>query len=223
MSSPILIRPRWAINNQFTLPLITQGTGKLSVRGLFQVFLPVTLFLDSLFDESEGLLKKRSVAETDQLQIFRSIESILSTMGVDGRACLLRTICELQSYPIMNNGLMGEILILVLTPKRGENDFLRDYQEAEKVGRTRNATAKGCGRQFPNCPFSVFDVIKKWSKAPQTVQTVYFDDYNDNKDSSIQEISSAKNSDNELATDEGASTNLVAEKKAFKPAFRKQW
>ncbi|XP_065562338.1 uncharacterized protein LOC136028426 isoform X2 [Artemia franciscana] len=199
MSSAILIRPRWAINNQFTLPLVTQGTGKLSVRGLFQVFLPFTLFLDSLFDESEGVVSKRSVAETDQLQIFRTLESVLSTMGVDGRACLLRTICELQSNPIMNSGLIGEILMLVLTPKQGENEFLHDYLEAEKVGRMRNATAKGCGRQFRSCPFSVFEVIKKWSKSPQTEQTIYFDDNNEKRDSSAEDASSSVEVfDNEL-------------------------
>ncbi|XP_065562331.1 uncharacterized protein LOC136028421 [Artemia franciscana] len=177
-SNPILVRPRWKVENRFFLPLITQSGGELSVRGIFEVYIAITTFLDSLFDESEGLLKKRSLAETDQLQVFRSIEFGLASLGVDGRACLLRTICELQSNPIINSGLFGEVVTTVLTPKRGINNFLHDYLEAEKVGRMENTTAKSCGLHFSDCPFSVFDVVKKWMRSSKREFLINLDDGN---------------------------------------------
>ncbi|KAK2708290.1 hypothetical protein QYM36_014033 [Artemia franciscana] len=103
--------------------------------------------------------------------------------------------------PDVLNPFPSDVLnpFLLRRPEIRENEFLHDYLEAEKVGRMRNATAKGCGRQFRSCPFSVFEVIKKWSKSPQTEQTIYFDDNNEKRDSSAEDASSSVEVfDNEL-------------------------
>ncbi|XP_065562330.1 uncharacterized protein LOC136028420 [Artemia franciscana] len=198
-ASPVLARAKWTILNQFTLPLITQGSGKLSVRGLLLVNIPVTLFLDTLFEEEGFPIQKRSVAHSDQDHIFHALEFGLSTIGVNGRACLLRTICELPSHPIMNSGLMGEILTIILTPKQGMNDFFRDYLESKGVDLVVNSTSKSCERLFSDCPFSVFDVLKKWSKSPYTEQIIYLDDENEKNDADIRGgYSSVESSENEL-------------------------
>ncbi|XP_065562333.1 uncharacterized protein LOC136028422 [Artemia franciscana] len=198
-SNPILVRPRWAVKNQLALPLITQSGGKLSVRGIVEIYIAITTLLDSLFDESEGLLKKRSLAETDRLQVFRSIEFGLASLGVDGKACLLRTICELQSNPIAHSGLLGEVVTAVLTPKEGMNDFLHDYIEARQIGRIGNTTAKSCGRHYSDCPFSVFDVVKKWIKSSKREFIVNVDDELDQTNSSDRNTdSSAEISENVL-------------------------
>ncbi|KAK2708120.1 hypothetical protein QYM36_013887 [Artemia franciscana] len=54
-----LLRPVWTANNRLNIPLVTQGTGRNALRGLMQVIFPVTLFLDSFFDEKMGTQKKR--------------------------------------------------------------------------------------------------------------------------------------------------------------------
>ena len=41
--------------------------------------------------------------------------------GMDGKACLLRSICEAAEYPVENEGLLGEILNIVLTYVLVEN------------------------------------------------------------------------------------------------------
>ncbi len=49
----ILLRPLWVVRNEVTMPLVSvDNKGKASVRGLIQVFLPITIFLDTLFDET---------------------------------------------------------------------------------------------------------------------------------------------------------------------------
>ena len=53
--------------------------------------------------------------EDDQFQIFKSLEGALQATGVDGKGCLLRTICEMQKNPIGEFTMMGEIVTILFT------------------------------------------------------------------------------------------------------------
>jgi hypothetical protein len=56
----ILLRPQWVVNNQLTMPLVTyDDKGKTSIRGLIQVMIPITIFLDTLFDDKAGYFNRR--------------------------------------------------------------------------------------------------------------------------------------------------------------------
>jgi len=67
----------------------------------------------SLFCQSGG---------TDRITIFKKLEGFwnsyypaFGSKGVDGKACLLRTICEIHEYPMdCAYGTMGEVAKLVL-------------------------------------------------------------------------------------------------------------
>ena len=58
--------------------------------------------------------KGRSLAH-DQLEIFGSIERSLSSVGVEGRPCLLRFICEMHQRPIGRNSILGEVFDVVFS------------------------------------------------------------------------------------------------------------
>lgn len=47
--------------------------------------------------------------------LYATAEDMLSTLGLDGKACLLRAICEVQGHPLNNFGLIGEMLKLFFT------------------------------------------------------------------------------------------------------------
>lgn len=47
--------------------------------------------------------------------LYGIIEDFISTFGVDGKACLLRAICEVHSRPVHGFGLLGEVLKLFFT------------------------------------------------------------------------------------------------------------
>lgn len=47
--------------------------------------------------------------------LYGTAEDMLSTIGLDGKACLLRAICEVQGHPLSNFGFVGEILKLFFT------------------------------------------------------------------------------------------------------------
>ncbi|XP_065562334.1 uncharacterized protein LOC136028423 [Artemia franciscana] len=160
----ILIRPHWTATNSFSLPILSEVNGKNTVRGSIGIAVPVLLFLDSLWDETAGHFQsKRSIVE-DQLQVFKTAEMLLGAMGVDGKACLLRTICEIQNHPIGEISVVGAILTALLTPKYGDDEFLRDYLEAERVGQLKDATIDSCGDNYPKCPMSLFNLFEDWSQ-----------------------------------------------------------
>lgn len=70
--------------------------------------------------DSSSLSKgKRQVplSEIHRLKLFRKIESFLEEIGAEnGKACLLRAICELNEFPFNAGrfGIFGEVLALVL-------------------------------------------------------------------------------------------------------------
>lgn len=47
--------------------------------------------------------------------LYTLVEDFLENFGMNGKACLLRAICEVHAYPLHNYGLMGEILKLFFT------------------------------------------------------------------------------------------------------------
>lgn len=46
--------------------------------------------------------------------LYVMLEELLENFGMNGRACLLRAICEVHAHPMTNFGLTGEILKLFL-------------------------------------------------------------------------------------------------------------
>lgn len=44
--------------------------------------------------------------------LYTVVEDFLSNFGLDGKACLLRAICEVHAHPLKNFGLFGEIMKL---------------------------------------------------------------------------------------------------------------
>lgn len=53
--TPVLLRSHWIINNQLTLPLVAvDDQGKTAIRGLMQLLVPVTIFLDTIFADTAG-------------------------------------------------------------------------------------------------------------------------------------------------------------------------
>lgn len=47
--------------------------------------------------------------------LYVMAEDLLSNLGMNGKACLLRAICEVQGHPLSNFGLVGEMLRLFFT------------------------------------------------------------------------------------------------------------
>ncbi|XP_012257676.2 uncharacterized protein LOC105686956 isoform X1 [Athalia rosae] len=99
-----------------------------------------------------GVRKRRSI---DRTTVYRVLESKFESAGFPGRECLLRSICETSEWPIRHNGILGDVMHVILTPSSSQKEDLpREFSEAEEAG--KNGT---CTKFYPLCPMGVFDVI----------------------------------------------------------------
>jgi hypothetical protein len=87
-------------------------------------------YIGSLLDHRKRSRSKRSLQEAtpqppeqfkhafhggERALLYFVLEEFLENFGMDGKACLLRAICEVHAHPLQNFGLMGEMLKLFLT------------------------------------------------------------------------------------------------------------
>ncbi|XP_011861871.1 PREDICTED: uncharacterized protein LOC105558669 [Vollenhovia emeryi] len=85
--------------------------------------------------------------------LYITAEEMLTTLGMNGKACLLRAICEVQGHHLNNFGLIGEMLKLFFTASRSPfANLLKEYVEAENRGKFHGE----CWPYFKDCPKSLF-------------------------------------------------------------------
>eukprot|EP00095_Tigriopus_kingsejongensis_P007640 maker-scaffold1040_size68023-snap-gene-0.18 protein:Tk07640 transcript:maker-scaffold1040_size68023-snap-gene-0.18-mRNA-1 annotation:"hypothetical protein KGM_09117" len=88
------------------------------------------------------------------------IEDFLFKMGLDGKPCLLRAICEMHESPLLGYGLFGEVIELVLTATKSPySKQLSEYIEAERTGQDDGE----CWPYYKDCPKSLFTTGSKYS------------------------------------------------------------
>ncbi|XP_012284502.1 uncharacterized protein LOC105701920 [Orussus abietinus] len=93
--------------------------------------------------------KKRRL---DRSLTYEIVESKFKSAGFPGRSCLLRTICEITKNPILENGLVGDILRIIFTPSSSKDENLpSDINEAEHT--------EDCLDRFQGCPINLLDHI----------------------------------------------------------------
>ncbi|XP_014272031.1 uncharacterized protein [Halyomorpha halys] len=89
--------------------------------------------------------------------------NLFTSLSLGGRDCLLRSICEAAYTPLGHNGVLGEILHIILTPSSTVNEITddsEDYTKAEETGRS-STTHDYCSKKFSNCTLSLLDIISK--------------------------------------------------------------
>ncbi|XP_050541851.1 uncharacterized protein LOC126905816 [Daktulosphaira vitifoliae] len=108
--------------------------------------------------------------------LYSVVEDLLANFGMDGKACLLRAICEVHGHQAIHKfGFIGEFLQLFLTASRSSYaDLMEDYVTAESVGKN----SKECYPYFKECPKSLFtnnhnySKNEEWSPDEETAETV---------------------------------------------------
>ncbi|ROT66196.1 hypothetical protein C7M84_015814 [Penaeus vannamei] len=138
--------PLWFVENQLGLPLRVDNTDAAEFATSVVFIFRIAIQLSQVFAAREAEAKGRSLAE-DQMTIYQQLQSSLSAVGVDGRSCLLRFICEAQHRRMQRLNLLGQMLATLLTPK--EDDFLASYSEAAAAGR---GVVPGAVLRMPSFP-----------------------------------------------------------------------
>ncbi|KAJ8948104.1 hypothetical protein NQ318_008457 [Aromia moschata] len=89
--------------------------------------------------------------------LYMVIEEFLENFGMNGKACLLRAICEVHAHPLKNFGLVGEMLKLFLSASKSPYaDLLVEYVEAENAGSGKMGGPAECWPYMKDCPKSLF-------------------------------------------------------------------
>ncbi|ROT77214.1 uncharacterized protein [Penaeus vannamei] len=145
---------------------VDEPDGTKNTIALSSIAVGLILFLETLLDEGPATSTsagraERSIQE-DQLEVFRQIEDNISSLGVDGRACVLRFICEMQTNRFSRSSLFGELFTLLFTPKPGgDYTVLKEYIAAEEEGRQGGKDSPGCAHKYRMCPLSVFAALRR--------------------------------------------------------------
>ncbi|XP_068217736.1 uncharacterized protein [Palaemon carinicauda] len=127
---------------------------------------PFKIYCDDLgmtSEENTWGRKKRDTAATsvgnlaggDREVLYKMVERSLNAVGINGKACLLRAICEMFVEPLEHHGLIGEFLEVFFSPSRkheNDDERLSEYTNAELEGKSIGR----CERYHEACPYSFF-------------------------------------------------------------------
>ncbi|KAJ8979145.1 hypothetical protein NQ317_016765 [Molorchus minor] len=122
-------------------------------------------------DDFKDILKYKHIAKRRQRrELYGKMETILNSMGYDGRSCILRALCE-ASYRFLpkENDLFRHILkIVFLFPQEpvlpSEPDEHHIYHWAYRKG----TSEEECLDLFTQCPFSLIDMALGYYSEPET-------------------------------------------------------
>ncbi|EDW17221.1 uncharacterized protein Dmoj_GI16625 [Drosophila mojavensis] len=107
----------------------------------------------------------------ERVLLYGVVEDFLATFGMDGKACMLRTICEMHSRSLDKFGVFGEMTKLFLTVTKSPfAELLPEYVRAQRVGEGKQAPGE-CFPYYKACPKSIFKALSNKYSAQATRQT----------------------------------------------------
>ncbi|PSN41162.1 hypothetical protein C0J52_05213 [Blattella germanica] len=114
----------------------------------------------TVFTDAIPPVQKRATPPVTRLGLYSALETSADRLGLDGRACVLRTICEAADTTLQHSGLLGEVLHVLLSPST-TSDMLgvgaeREYHAAERLGRK---VPGSCPQLYPECSMGLLDLI----------------------------------------------------------------
>ncbi|KAJ8714694.1 hypothetical protein PYW07_002919 [Mythimna separata] len=124
-------------------------------------------YFDALLGDIETVSRDREdrsiqapKAVMTRSSIYAFIESMLQKHGYPGRPCLLRLICENADAHVLHNGLMGDLIYLILTPSASmsEDDIADSFYEAEYYGLDNK-----CRKYTKRCPSNLLETISLYA------------------------------------------------------------
>jgi len=101
--------------------------------------------------------RRRRAAGAERMAMYDAIEHLLTEMGLSGRECLLRSVCEVAEAPFEEANLLGRGLNTLLRPSEGyhHSHSYKEMINAEKEGHKTGS----CKAYHAGCPESVFNSL----------------------------------------------------------------
>ncbi|XP_011499092.1 PREDICTED: uncharacterized protein LOC105363169 [Ceratosolen solmsi marchali] len=145
-----------------TIPIAMPGRILIHSQNIqFQFALPQNATFFSNYFTSRSLRRRRQSDIIPERSIFyQFLEEELLRRGNPGKDCIKRSICESAETPLRDDGLVGEIFHVLLTPDYGGLLGVdEEYGKAAEIGRRGD----DCLKTYPSCPegFGILDRISK--------------------------------------------------------------
>jgi len=155
------------ISTPFTISFDNMGvTDNSNPFGLLPFFNPIlgtSIFGRRKRSIPDPEIEPHQIKGGERAQLYSYVEDYLFTFGMDGKACLLRAICETHESPLLGYGFVGEMLEMFLTPSRSPYwNKMSDYIAAEQIGKKEG----DCQTFNKDCPRSLFK-LNKYSEEAQ--------------------------------------------------------
>ncbi|XP_043226866.1 uncharacterized protein LOC122384002 [Amphibalanus amphitrite] len=113
----------------------------------------------NLVDAAGRSLGSNARVMMDKRILYNTFKTMMSKFGADGDACLQRAVCEVAEAPLRRDGMIGEILNLVLSPSHRLDESLSEDVAELLVAERRGREVGECHIAYPRCPLSLFNVI----------------------------------------------------------------
>ncbi|XP_042887839.1 uncharacterized protein LOC122263475 isoform X2 [Penaeus japonicus] len=140
----------------FTIP-ITAPTG---VSIPFTIDVPYKFTLPNVTSSLLGRGKangKNTHYFSERLDVYGVVEGIFEKFGMNGKACMLRAVCERAESHLVEAGMLGEVITTILAASSASSsNEIYEYQTAEYYGKTHG----DCWNLYPGCPMSLFNWIE---------------------------------------------------------------
>ncbi|KYQ53411.1 hypothetical protein ALC60_07477 [Trachymyrmex zeteki] len=81
------------------------------------------------------------------MTVYRLLENEFERRGIDGKGCMKKNICEAATTLLEDEGLVGELLHLLLTPRKSDTPSDSEYLQALEFGREYY----DCSRIYKSC------------------------------------------------------------------------
>ncbi|XP_071536834.1 uncharacterized protein [Panulirus ornatus] len=113
---------------------------------------------DTMSYSSDMNTRRTGRALDDQrVTAFTFLERIMDKLGLDGRQCILRAVCEVGEEPVDDLGITGEVINLFFSAGYGSRTAeLEDFVQAEEAGRQEG----GCEGLYHACPYRLVDMVQ---------------------------------------------------------------
>ncbi|KAK4314693.1 hypothetical protein Pmani_014030 [Petrolisthes manimaculis] len=147
-----LLPPGSIFETEFTitLPISTYSGESIPLK----LEVPLKLDLPNI-TFSNFLEGRKSIHRDERFNVYTLVEGLFYKVGMDGRACVLRAVCEKAQITLEGTGILGEIISNILgVSSASSNTDLYEYIQAEEYGRMEG----DCLALYPSCPVSLF----KW-------------------------------------------------------------
>ncbi|XP_073841477.1 uncharacterized protein [Musca autumnalis] len=124
-------------------------------------------------NQPEFVQQHKHVRSSYRWTIYKGLEGLATRMGLSGRECMLKSICEAAEKPFhIYNGLFGELLHILLTPSSSRDELSSHsdnaYFHAEQMGRS----GADCGRVFRDCPRSLLDHFSDFPQLSHNIMSI---------------------------------------------------